>query len=71
MNPPRWILTFLMTGLAVATISVMGSLQERRLIAPNGSLIETVPVALQDAKILGPAPVMLAEMGLTDFQVGT
>ena len=71
MNPPRWILTIIMTGLAVTTISVMGALQDRRLIAPNGALMETLPVAIQDAEILEPDAAMLAEMGLADHQVGS
>ncbi len=71
MNPPRWILTIIMTGLAVTTISVMGALQDRRLIAPNGVLTETLPVAIQDAEILEPDAAMLAEMGLAVHQVGS
>ena len=60
-----------MTGLAVTTISVMGALQDRRLIAPNGALTETLPVAIQDAEIIEPDAAMLAEMGLVDYEVGS
>ena len=55
----------------MTTISVMGALQDRRLIAPNGALMETLPVAIQDAEILEPDAAMLAEMGLVDHQVGS
>ena len=71
MNPPRWIFIIIMAGFAVTTISVMGTLQERRLVAPNGIILEPIPVATQDASILEPDASLLAEMGLSDSQLGS